>query len=601
VWRVGEVDLTVGLEVRGRLAVRDDEQHRLRVRVLAEVPVGEQQGVVQVGALRPHRVEGGELLDLHHLGVPAEPDQLQVVAAEAGADQLVQGQRRALHRHPAPVHRHRERRVHQQGDRGLGARLGLLDLDVLHLEQATTGVVAGGAAAYSVHDRPRDVPGLGVAEGPLTGGPGKLTRGTRQPQVALTLPSREPVGDVTQQRLAELAHRLRREPQLAVGVALEVAGVAQRTLELLQGSRTDRGLVTELAGERVEVDVVHPRPVVRLRELLGERVELGEVLEDTGAVAEPEALLAAELLGTAPVLAGPQRLEIAVEAVQGVHQLRAAERLRGQRHQLLALLGRHRVEHPLGGRGALGERVEQLVDVLRVLREVVPVLVHELVEVLLGVGAQAVLLEQLVEVREHLVDRGAVLVGGVLQRLLHARKALVEQLAAEQVLDLLVVRACLRALPVVRRELGHGRRGRGRPTGRPRSVELDLTERPVRVVQVDVAGQLLAFLEHGVVEQLANLLERAVEAVPLEQLLALPGDLTGQLVEPLLVAATPAEELLHRTLGRVARHHVLADVLQGLGEVDRRGERVRAALVPGIGRVTTLLSHGRFLETNYPP
>ena len=52
------------------------------MRVLAEVPVGEQQGVVEVGALVPLGVEGGELLDVHHLGVPAEGDQLERVAAE---------------------------------------------------------------------------------------------------------------------------------------------------------------------------------------------------------------------------------------------------------------------------------------------------------------------------------------------------------------------------------------------------------------------------------------------------------------------------------------------------------------------------------------
>jgi hypothetical protein len=67
--------------VRGRLAVGDDQQHRLRSRVLAEVPVGQEQGVVQVGALVPHRVERGELLDLHHLGMAAEADQLQRVAS----------------------------------------------------------------------------------------------------------------------------------------------------------------------------------------------------------------------------------------------------------------------------------------------------------------------------------------------------------------------------------------------------------------------------------------------------------------------------------------------------------------------------------------
>ena len=77
--RVGwvlEVHLAVRLEVRGRLTVGDDQQYRLGARVLAEEAVGEEQRVVQVRALVPHRVEAGELLDVHDLGVATEADQL---------------------------------------------------------------------------------------------------------------------------------------------------------------------------------------------------------------------------------------------------------------------------------------------------------------------------------------------------------------------------------------------------------------------------------------------------------------------------------------------------------------------------------------------
>ena len=58
-------------------------------------------------------------------------------------------------------------------------------------------------------------------------------------------------------------------------------------------------------------------------------------------------------------------------------------------HQLRALLGGHRVHHPLGGGRPLGQGVDQLVDVLRVLGEEVAVLVHEVGEVLGGVLAPA--------------------------------------------------------------------------------------------------------------------------------------------------------------------------------------------------------------------
>ena len=153
--------------------------------------------------------------------------------------------------------------------------------------------------------------------------------------VAVALPARHPLGDVAQQRLAELAHRLGGQLELAVGAALEGAGVAQRLLELLQRPGVDRRLVAELAGELVEVEVVHPRAAVRLRELVGELVEVGEVLEDAGAVAEAEALLAVHPLGAAPVLAGSQRLQVGVELVERLHQLGRAERLRRELHQLV--------------------------------------------------------------------------------------------------------------------------------------------------------------------------------------------------------------------------------------------------------------------------
>ncbi|CNN66487.1 Uncharacterised protein [Mycobacterium tuberculosis] len=58
-------------------------------------------------------------------------------------------------------------------------------------------------------------------------------------------------------------------------------------------------------------------------------------------------------------------------------------------------------------------------------------LVHEVFEVLLGVLAAIVLVQQVVQVVEHLGDALPVLIGGALKRLLHAGEALVEHLAAE--------------------------------------------------------------------------------------------------------------------------------------------------------------------------
>ena len=177
-------------------------------------------------------------------------------------------------------------------------------------------------AEHGVGDRLGDVPRLRVAEGPLPGRTGGLPRRAGLAQVPLALPSAHPLGHVAQQGLAELAHRLGRQAEVAVAAPSQVAAVAQRLLEPLQGAGVDGRLVTELAGQLVEVDVVEPGAAVRLGELVGEVVEVGEVLQGTGAVPEAEPLLPLELLGAAPVLTGSQRPEVVVHAPELVHQLR---------------------------------------------------------------------------------------------------------------------------------------------------------------------------------------------------------------------------------------------------------------------------------------
>ena len=82
-------------------------------------------------------------------------------------------------------------------------------------------------------------------------------------------------------------------------------------------------------------------------------------------------------------------------------------------------------------------------------------LVHEVLKILLGVLSAGMLVQQAVEVIEHLGDALAVFVGGAFQRLLHAGETLVEHLAAQQILDLLVLLAGLAAAPVVVGQLLH--------------------------------------------------------------------------------------------------------------------------------------------------
>ena len=128
----------------------------------------------------------------------------------------------------------------------------------------------------------------------------------------------------------------------------------------------------------------------------------------------------------------------------------------GQCIQFGALLGGQTVAEPLRGRRPFGQRVQQFLDVARVFRKVLAVLGHEVLEILMAVLAAGVLVEEFVEVVEHLVDGLAVFIAGVLQCLFHAREALVEHLPAEQVLDLLVALPRLGAAPVVVGEFLHG-------------------------------------------------------------------------------------------------------------------------------------------------
>ena len=125
-------------------------------------------------------------------------------------------------------------------------------------------------------------------------------------------------------------------------------------------------------------------------------------------------------------------------------------------------------------------------------------LVHEVLEILRGVFAAGMLVQQVVEVVDHVGDPLTVLVGSPFQGLLHAGEALVEHLAAEQILDLVVLLARLVAPPVVFRELLHG-------LGRRRRERIQLQFAEPRVV-VQRAGQFFALGQHRLVEQFLDLL-----------------------------------------------------------------------------------------------
>src|SRR5262249_14032206 len=86
--------------VRCGLAVGDDEDHRLGVGVLAQMPTGQAQGLLQVRALLLAWRDRGELGLAQHRRGQAESDDLERVLRELGGHQVRQRECRLLHRAP---------------------------------------------------------------------------------------------------------------------------------------------------------------------------------------------------------------------------------------------------------------------------------------------------------------------------------------------------------------------------------------------------------------------------------------------------------------------------------------------------------------------
>jgi hypothetical protein len=127
---------------------------------------------------------------------------------------------------------------------------------------------------------------------------------------------------IAKRRLPELAHRLRRQPPLAVGAAVEEPLVHQGAFEFGQRPRVDGGLVAQLASQRVEIHVVHRGARVALRQLLGELFEFTDVGQRLSTLTHAQRVVAGELRGPRPVLPGARGLQMRVEPVERIHQRR---------------------------------------------------------------------------------------------------------------------------------------------------------------------------------------------------------------------------------------------------------------------------------------
>jgi hypothetical protein len=306
-----------------------------------------------------------------------------------------------------------------------------------------------------VAQRAHDVQRLLVAEMPGPGRAGQLTGQPRALGVVVAAVARLQVPeDPLQGGGADAPDRLGRELEPAA-LAGEVALLGQLALERAQGLEVLDRAPPQGALERLDVHVVQGGARVVLCQGRLQRLQVGQLLQGGGGVAQPERLLAADHRALAPGKVRPALPQRLPEPVQLVLEPEVAQDRLGQRGQLRPLLRGQRAHQPAGRRRPARQRVDQLVEVARVLREEVPVLAHELVEARLRVLAAGVRVEQLVERPEHVLDPLHLLRAGVGERVAHAAELGVEHLAPQQVADLLVGLRGLGRAPLVVGELAH--------------------------------------------------------------------------------------------------------------------------------------------------
>ena len=155
----------------------------------------------------------------------------------------------------------------------------------------------------------------------------------------------------------------------------------------------------------------------------------------------------------------------------------------------------------------------------------------------------------------------------MLQGLLHAFELAVQYLAAEQVLDLLEGLAGLGGGPVVLGQRAYGAGGIVR-----QRVELGLFQPGVvRRIREERGALLLQSL----VEQLANLLEGAVEPSALAGFAPPLLDLTPQVIEASPALRAAPEQLLQGLARRRTFQDRLAHLIERRRGVERRRQRVR--------------------------
>ena len=168
-----------------------------------------------------------------------------------------------------------------------------------------------------------------------------------------------------------------------------------------------------------------------------------------GRVRITHRLIAAHPLAATPGQVWTGRAQRRLQPAHLLGQAGVAERLVHQPGELCALLRGQRVQETLRRGRPPGQGVHQLLEIAGIVRKERPVLAHEVVELLLRVFTPRVSVEHVVERVHHLPDPRKIRWSGRLHGVAQSGELGVQHLAAQQVLDLLVLLPRLRRTPLV--------------------------------------------------------------------------------------------------------------------------------------------------------
>ena len=212
---------------------------------------------------------------------------------------------------------------------------------------------------------------------------------------------RHALEELLQGAVTDLADRTRRELVRSF-LVLDETLLLKQLRQLSHALERLRRLIAEQLASPIDVDLGECTGVGGASQEVVELIDIAEFAHHVHRLGHIERVEAVEVVRLTPTHLRELVTEIVRQLLHLELEVHVLHELVAEVLELLSLLGRHGVEHLLGLRHPLGHDLKQLVEGLRVLREEIPVALHESVEVgLLTVGP---LLEHPVELRHHVLQ-----------------------------------------------------------------------------------------------------------------------------------------------------------------------------------------------------